>query len=229
MDFIHSQINYTILGGFNLNTNLKEFISRKKMPIIVSLPENDIDLAKAAIDAGADALKVHINVSHRASGNKFHDVDYYKETFEEIRELYNGPFGIVLSDNLPQVDEVDLKELKQIGFTYFSLYAKDITTKLLLQNELEKTIALDSSFNPNDTSVLESFNLEVLELSVVNSKNYGKPLSFEDLILYENYRRNTDLPLMIPSQKKMKPHDLKILRNIGIDSVMLGEIGRAHV
>lgn len=205
-----------------MKTNLSDFIKSKKMPIIVSLPENNVELAKIALDAGADALKVHINVNHRASGNEFKDTAYYLDIFKEIRTLYEGPLGIVLSDDVNKIDDIDLTQLKQIGFTYFSLYAKDITSKLLLQDELEKTVAVGDLFDPQHAKTLEMFNLEAVELSVVKPEDYGTPLNFDDLISYANYRQHTDLPLMIPSQKKMKPHDLQTLHNIGIDSVMLG-------
>lgn len=205
-----------------MKTNLKDFIASKKMPIIVSLPENNVDLAKIAVDAGADALKVHINVNHRASGNEFKNTDYYLDTFKEIRSLYEGPFGIVLSDDITKLEGIDLKELKEIGFTYFSQYAKDISSKLLLQDELAKTVAVDDLFKSNEISAIEDFDLAALELSVVKPEDYGSPLNFNDLALYANYRKNTDLPLIIPSQKKMVPEDLKVLYQIGIDSVMLG-------
>ena len=36
--------------------------------LLVSLPRNDIELARAALEAGADGLKVHIGLHHHASG-----------------------------------------------------------------------------------------------------------------------------------------------------------------
>ena len=44
---------------------------RQRPALAVSLPLNDIALAKAAEEAGADALKIHINVHHDASGTHF--------------------------------------------------------------------------------------------------------------------------------------------------------------
>ena len=38
----------------------------KKLVLIASLPRNDASLAKVALDAGADAVKIHINVHHHA-------------------------------------------------------------------------------------------------------------------------------------------------------------------
>ncbi len=39
-----------------------------QLPVLVSLGRHDLDLAKAAVDAGAFALKFHLNAYHRASG-----------------------------------------------------------------------------------------------------------------------------------------------------------------
>ena len=39
------------------------------MTLIVSLPHNDAVLSQAAFEAGADAVKVHCNLVHNASGN----------------------------------------------------------------------------------------------------------------------------------------------------------------
>ncbi|MBO1001902.1 hypothetical protein [Pseudogracilibacillus auburnensis] len=207
-----------------MNNNLCSLFEQKKVSIIVSLPENRVDLAKAAIDAGADALKFHINVNHRASGNEFKNVDHYIDVFTEIRELYDGPLGLVLSDDVNKVNQLDLKKLKNIGFTYFSLYAKDITSKLLLQKELEQTVAVDDLFQPDHVKAIEHFDMKAVELSVVKKEDYGKPLNFEDITLYRNYREKTDLPIIIPSQKRLVPEDLDILHQIGVQSVMLGAV-----
>jgi hypothetical protein len=39
----------------------------KKLVLIASLPRNDAELARAVRDAGADAVKIHMNVHHHAT------------------------------------------------------------------------------------------------------------------------------------------------------------------
>ena len=80
-------------------TKLKEMIKRNKMSLVISLPENDLSLARAAMEAGADGLKFHINVEHRASRNVFHGLDEYKSMFETLRSEFDGLLGIVLGDS----------------------------------------------------------------------------------------------------------------------------------
>ena len=51
--------------------NFRQMIESNSFTVVVSLPANDLDLARAALDAGAQAIKVHCNVWHRASGHTF--------------------------------------------------------------------------------------------------------------------------------------------------------------
>lgn len=64
------------------------------LQLFVSLPANDIKLAEAALASGADGLKVHINVGHRASGNRFGTLDSYADMFKDIRSRFIGPLEL---------------------------------------------------------------------------------------------------------------------------------------
>ncbi|KAA0965494.1 hypothetical protein FQ087_04100 [Sporosarcina sp. ANT_H38] len=207
-----------------METTLNKMLLCEKMSIIASLPENRIDLAQAAIDAGVDGLKFHINVSHRASGNEFKDVAYYLEMFGEVRRKFSGPIGLVIGDEIEKVLGTNTKQLKELGFNYYSLYAKDIGSKMLLQNDLERTVAVNDKFCIEKVRMIESFNIQAVELSIVKKEDYGSPLNFEDLITYKSYRDNTKLPLIVPSQKNLVPDDMVILQEIGINAVMLGAV-----
>ncbi len=203
---------------------LSNLLENNEISIIASLPENRMDLAQAAIDAGVDGLKFHINVSHRASGNEFKDIDHYTDMFKEVREKFSGPIGIVLGDDIDKVLSAETDYLSDLGFNYYSLYAKHIGSKTLLQNDLEHTVAIDDEFSFEQLKAIDSFNIQAIELSIVKKENYGEALNFEDLIVYKNHRNNTELPLIVPSQKKLVPEDLIMLQDIGINAVMLGAV-----
>ena len=53
-----------------MNEFLKLF-EKNRPVLIMSLPDNDPALCRAAFEEGADVVKVHINVEHRASGTHF--------------------------------------------------------------------------------------------------------------------------------------------------------------
>lgn len=79
---------------------LKQTLAQNGLSLFVSLPANDVRLAKAALEEGADALKVHFNVGHRASGNQFGPLGSYADVFGQIRAAFDGPFGVVPSGSL---------------------------------------------------------------------------------------------------------------------------------
>lgn len=205
-------------------TTLKELLSSKKMPIIVSLPENRVDLAIAAIRAGADALKFHINVTHRASGNHFLEMEHYVDIFKEIREEFSGPMGIVLGDTLEKVVQADTKQLKELGFSYYSLYPTHIGSTTLLQTDLEQTVAINDEFTLEMVKALNSFPIDAIELSIVKKEEYGQALNGNDLVAYKTIRDCTTLPLIVPSQKRLIPKDVKFLKELGINAVMMGVV-----
>ena len=64
-------------------------LSEKRLTLIMSLPYNDPALCRAAFEAGADVVKVHINVEHRASGTHFGRLA--EESFNEDLE------GVILT------------------------------------------------------------------------------------------------------------------------------------
>ncbi|OCA81460.1 hypothetical protein A8F94_21505 [Bacillus sp. FJAT-27225] len=205
-----------------MHTSFKELLSSENMSIIVSLPENRVDLARAAVRAGADALKFHINVTHRASGNHFKGIEHYVDVFKEIREEFSGPMGIVLGGTIEKVVHSDAQKLKEIGFSYYSLYPTHIGSKTLLQTDLQHTVAINEEFTLEMVKALNSFPIDAIELSIVKKDDYGRALNLKDLVIYKAIRDCTTLPLIVPSQKRLILEDLKVLKEIGINAVMMG-------
>ena len=58
--------------------------------LIASLPRNDPELARAALAGGADVLKVHLNVTHNASGVRFGSLAEKAANLEAIRGIQLG-------------------------------------------------------------------------------------------------------------------------------------------
>jgi len=65
------------------------------MALLVSLPENDPETAIAVQEAGADAIKVHLNCHHRASGTHFGPWQSERQRIGDIPSILQIPVGIV--------------------------------------------------------------------------------------------------------------------------------------
>ncbi|MCP8615907.1 hypothetical protein [Salirhabdus salicampi] len=207
-----------------MEPHIERLLQKEDLSIIISLPDNKEELAQAAIEAGADALKFHIYAHHHATGNKFKGPEHYEHLFKQVRQDFAGPIGVVIGDDIDQVRTVSTQVLKNYGFNYFSLYGKDVDSTILQQNDLAKTVAVDYQFNPHHVKAIESLGVDAVELSIVRKEDYGKSLDFLDIVTYQTYRDHTSLPLIVPSQKKLIPEDLITFREIGINAVMLGAV-----
>lgn len=203
---------------------LQTMLAHKALSLIVSLPGNDLTLARAALEEGADALKVHYNVGHRASGNHFGPLDEYTEVFRAIRSQFEGPLGVVPSGSIEGTRREDVKRLDGLGFDFYSIYAHHLPSFMLHDPGLEATFAINDAY---DVSLVEStahFGFTALEASIVPGEEYGSPLSFADVLHYRQLVLKAGVPVLVPSQRKLVSEDVPVLHHSGIKAIMLGAI-----
>ncbi|NWQ42758.1 hypothetical protein MLOOGBEN_18810 [Bacillus sp. EB106-08-02-XG196] len=207
---------------------LKQMLTDNKMTLIVSLPENRFDLAKAAIHAGVDAVKLHVNVNHRASGNVFNSVESYDEIFRSIRDEFSGPLGIVPGGSFGDISQGEMEQLIALGFNFYSIYAHDKPSWMLVLDKIEKTFAISSEYDLNAIGNVKHLGVSALEASIIPGEEYGTPLTFKDVLAYNTLVQNVDIPVLVPSQRKLVPSDIPILAKAGVKAVMLGAIVIGH-
>jgi hypothetical protein len=191
--------------------------------LIVSLPRNAVDLAQAARDGGADCLKVHINVHHDASGTHFGSLSDERKNLEAIRGLFDGPAGIVIgAETVAKPD--DIEEIARMGFDFIDAYARYFPAGFLAHPALAKMIALDDSDSLDLISGLEASGMDVLEAAIVPHAGYGQPLTATDLARYRLVRAAAHVPIVVPTQRRILPAEAPLLREIGIEGLMIGAI-----
>jgi hypothetical protein len=192
--------------------------------LLVSLPENSPQLARAAADGGADALKVHIHVHHEASGTKFGDLVQERASLEKILAL-GLPTGVVpgAGDDVASPDEI--AELAAMGLDFFDLYARDMPAWLASFEGMTRAVALQGSADAAALGDFEALGFEMIEAAVIPHEGYGHPLSVADLAAYRQIRRATALPIIVPTQRAIKPEEVAVLvGTVGVNAVMIGAI-----
>ena len=201
----------------------------EKPRLIVSLPANSPELARAATEGGADALKVHLHVRHDASGTQFGSLAQERPNLEQILAL-GLPTGIVpgAGDRLPTPEEMG--ELVAMGLDFFDCYAHDTPAWLMRFAGMTRAVAISSAAQCDHLGDLEALGFELIEAAIVPHAGYGKPLTVADLVGYRQVRRATALPIIVPTQRALRPEEaLILLRETGINALMIGAIvtGRA--
>ncbi len=199
-------------------------LNQNKPALIMSLPGNDPELARAAVEAGADVIKVHMNVQHRASGLNFRSFEEEKDTLKEIKAIAgNLPVGIVAGNRVEDVER-DFMSANRLGYDFVSLYAAATPLSVLAYPDMKKMIALAPGYSSDDVRLLSKIGADVLEASVMQPETYGQRLTAKELLEYAAIVKNSALPVVIPTQRAIRPEEVKLLSDIGVLGIMIGAV-----
>ena len=194
-----------------------------RFSLIVSLPQNNMEVARAAIRGGADLVKVHINASHRASGNHFGTLEEERPFLTALLSESPVPVGLVLGQD-PEIIRGDLPELMRMGFQFGSVYLGHAPAAFLLQDKITKMLAVDVNSTPEEVRGLKKLGCEYLEGSIIAPELYHTPLNALDLLRYQNLVEFSGLPVIIPTQKKVRPDEVEAIARCGVASLMIGAV-----
>lgn len=205
--------------------SFKELVTNQKFTLVVSLPANRMEFAKAALEGGAQAVKVHMNVWHRASNNTFGSFTQNKEFMKELIALAGDvPVGLVPGGADAFITNDERLELEEMGLKFFSSYAQHLPPFMMESKKLTKMVAIDYTYNQNTLDAVKNSAIDVLECSVQPGELYGAPLNYADLLRYSDLASKSGKPVLIPTQKKIKTSEVKHLYQAGCKAVMIGAI-----
>jgi hypothetical protein len=192
--------------------------------LIVSLPENSPALARAAAEGGADALKVHLHITHQASGTRFGSLAEERANLAEILSL-RLPTGVVpgAGDCLTTYEE--LCELARMGMDFFDLFLRDMPAWMLTFSGMTRAAAVDQSTDLDSLREWEAVGIEMIEAAIVPREGYGKALRVSDVVAYRRIRRATKLPIIVPTERAIAPEDVPLLvQQAGVNAIMIGAV-----
>ncbi|MGI5818967.1 MAG: hypothetical protein ACOX9R_12815 [Armatimonadota bacterium] len=195
--------------------------------LLVSLPRNDPEMAQAALDAGADGLKVHIGLEHFASGLSTGSLDEEQAALREICAL-GAPVGIVPGVGEGLATREEMLRLAEIGIDFFDLYATDMPAWMLRMDDcpLSVMVAFSATCRPWGLveSVAERSRPKMIEASVAPHEAYGGPLTAADVSEYATIAARAEQPVIVPTQKAIRPEEVAVLRDCGVAGILIGAI-----
>lgn len=200
-------------------------LNESKLSLLVSIPQNNVELVEAAIEGGADIVKIHINVVHHASKTHF---GTFEEEFENIKAICklckekNKLIGIVVGGN----DQIPMEEVKKVieeGFEFISLYDKHMNPQVLNES-IYKMVAIDNEYKIEYVEAFNNLPIDILECSIMDPDTYGNPLTMREILQYQSVRSATTKPIVIPTQRNILPSQVAVLQEMGINGLMIGAI-----
>ena len=198
----------------------------RPMALIASLPKNDPALAEAALEGGADVLKVHINLHHHASGTHFGTLDKERAAIEKIVAIAGDkPVGIV-PGSTPDIEDSTFSALPGLGISFISLYLRHARVGALPPiNQIDRMLALSYEDSCDVIDSLDRLPIQVCEVSIMHPDSYNEPFTYHDLARIAFISKHTHhLPLVLPTQHKVPPSAVEDLLQVGVAAVMIGAI-----
>lgn len=190
--------------------------------LLVSLPRNCPALARAAVEAGADAIKVHLNCHHFASGTTFGSWQAEREGLARILGSVEIPVGIVTGDQVQPGPE-DTAALVAAGFDFWDLFVGD-TPPRFLDLPMGRMVAVDPGWTPDLPGHLGALGVEVIEASIIPRTDYRTPLNLRDLTRYAALVQASPLPVIVPTQKAIRPEEVTHLQRVGVRGLAVGAV-----
>lgn len=206
----------------------------KKFVLLVSITQNDPELARIALENGADAVKVHLNCAHFASGTNFGSWEAEKEHIAAVADVVKPyiPMGIVTgAEVVPEAE--DLPAIREFGFDFWDLFANHIPPEYLKWNEMAHMSAVGPDWTPEFVGDLAGLGVNVIEASIIPRTMYRTRLTAADLCLYRRLVRSAGVPVIVPTQKKIRPDEVQFLHEAGVRGLAIGavvtDLGTAHL
>ena len=178
-------------------TKLRRLLHNNPITLIVSLWENDPQLAKLAEDSGADALML----------NELEKADL-------VCKNVRIPTGISLKTD--KITKKHQKQLKSFDFVNFSIehlhHFKGFSST--------RVAALNENYSIDHLMGIEE-KAEVLDAAIVPIKQGVKGLMVGDLQNYISIIISSDIPVIIPTQRDIKPSEVAIIHDAGARGIIL--------
>ncbi len=201
----------------------EEMLKSGEFPLVMSLPANDINLARAAWQNGADAVKVHINVQHQASGTHFVSFDEEKEVLLQMLEEAKGPMGIVVGGDIDSADK-DIEKVVEAGFDFISLYGTNASAKIMEETRVSKMFAPKNDWTYEEIKLMKDFGADILEASIFQQEGSQYRPNQKEWIDYKIISDICGLPVLVPTQHKILPEEVRMLKKAGVSAVMIGAV-----
>ena len=71
---------------------------------------------------------------------------------------------------------------------------------------------------------METLGAGVVEASIMPGTEYGQPLCMRDLLRYRTLVQATKLPVVVPTQRLIRPSEVAALAQTGVRGLMIGAV-----
>jgi hypothetical protein len=184
---------------------LVELLKKNKFTLIVDLPENQPELALAAIKGGADALQIG------------------PSNAEKLIKLSKLPVGIRV-ESAGQLTKEEVKKLVKAGADFINVKRDDLPEYFSSVRGVAKVLGLGNRFTVDLILGIGENGADALDAAIIPSEAQGKDLKVGDLQNYISIVIASGIPVIIPTQLAIRPSEVAILTDTEAKGLLLTPI-----
>ena len=193
---------------------LIEMLNKNNMTLVVALPQNDTELAEAAVKGGADALQLHINT------HGFGDFAEEKENLAKVIKAVKVPVGIMTGDK-KQAGRKEMEKMVKMGADFFNIDMENMPEYAAKVKGPSKIIALGPRFTIDLVLGVQKYNAEAVDATIIPAAGWGKNLLVGDLQNYISIVLSAGIPVIVPTEKRIHPSEVAIISDAGAKGILL--------
>jgi len=194
--------------------------------LIATLPQNNVEYASIAVEAGADAVMVGIDKTDTSLPGLFGSFDLMEDSIDSILNTTTVPVGISIGDSRPLIEE-NWERIVSKPFSFVNMYAHHMPPFVLEDVRVEKLVSIGPGYMLEQVkSISEMDGVTALEAAIVAPQGRNHIFSALDLATLGVLASLSAKPLLMKTQKKMGARDIRSvirsgLRGISVDAAAL--------
>jgi len=196
------------------------------LALIAILPQNSSEYASTAAQAGAEAIMVGIDKTDTSLPGLFGSFDLLEDSIDSILSTTSVPVGISIGDSRPLIEE-NWERIVSKPFSFVNMYAHHMPPFVLEDSRIEKLVSIGPGYMLEQVkSISELDGVTALEAAIVAPQGRSHIFSALDLATLSVLASLSSKPLLMRTQKKMGPSDIRSvarsgLRGISVDAASL--------
>lgn len=182
-------------------SRLLDMLSKNPVTIIVKLPIDSKEYAKAAEASGADAIM--INCSPAA---------------KDIISAVSIPVGLDISSG----PDKDIEKCLALKFDFINFHPSNI--EKLKGIRKTKIASLDEEFSLDKLMSIPDKNVDAIDAAIIPASQAAKELVVGDLQNYIAIALSSNLPIIVPTQRNIRPSEVPIIWDTGAKGMILTDV-----
>jgi hypothetical protein len=196
-------------------------ILKRKFTIISNLYTNSLQLASASEEGGADAIELILNFEETGTGVRYGTIDLEEHAISEIIGSVKVPVGVRIGD-APMIRREEWEKIVSTGIDYVKMMAHHMSSFIYNDERVCKIISVGSGYVLEQVEILaHDGRVSAIEAAIISPQVFRLPLTLLDITTYALITRRASKPVIVPSQKYIEPNDLRILKKIGVEGLVI--------